>query len=170
MVSATHTHRAHTRRPQITAWQAAVVVLAAVVIALAAWIVVDRSTGTSSPAQETTTLVDELNAAWSAGDASAVAASFARGGVAQLQGHTFEGATTIGNHAATASGFAGFRIARAAPVSVSGEFAATFAEYRYGGSSRLGTLLAVYQLREGKILREWTFKLGATEPFANAAP
>jgi hypothetical protein len=52
---------------------------------------------------------------------------------------------------------------------VSGEFAATLAEYRYGSSSGLGTLLAVYQLREGKILREWTFKLGATEPFANTA-
>ncbi|HSC90871.1 MAG TPA: nuclear transport factor 2 family protein [Gaiellaceae bacterium] len=163
-------HRVHVQRPQITVGHAAVIALAAAVIALAAWIVVDRETDARSDAREATTLVDELNAAWSAGDAPAVAALFARGGVAQLQGHTFVGADAIGSHAATASRFAGFRVARVAPVSVWGEFATTLAEYRYGSSSALGTLLAVYRLRDGKILQEWTFKLGATEPFTDAAP
>ena len=159
----------HQRRPHPDPWLVAVVVLAAAFIGLASWVVVDRSAGDGGAPDGATAVIDRENAAWSAGDASTVSSLFAKDAVARLMGHPFVGSQAIANHAAVASRFGGFRIARTSPVSVSGDFAVTLAEYGYGDISGLGELLSVYQFRDGKILREWRFKLGATEPFADPA-
>ena len=59
-----------------------------------------------------------------------------------------------------------FQVERVAPVTVDGDFATTF--MKYTSVSAGGTEVGVFQLEEGKILRYWFFKLGATPPFDDA--
>ena len=156
-------HRIHLRRPHVNRWLVAAVVFAAAFAGLGAWVLVDRNTG-SGATHDATTLIDKFNAAASANDAKAASA---------LLTFDVEVWMPSGSKIVGPKGFAtyalgpGLYVQRTAPVTVEGDFATTFAEYRTAESGGLGKLLTVYQLREGKILREWIFELGTTKPFAN---
>ena len=151
-------HRSH-----VNLWLLAVVGLAAALVALGSWVLIDRYTG---PEHDATTLIDDLNAAWSAGDAAAVATFFAPDAVMTRD----DGQQTVGVEAISGlvpiTEASDFQVERVAPVTVEGDFATTFMQYTSVAAG--GTEVGVFQLKEGKILGYWFFKLGATPPFDNA--
>lgn len=154
-------HRSHVnlRLVAVIGLAAALVTL----VALFSWVLIDRYTG---PEHDATTLIDDLNAAWSAGDAEAVATFFAPDAVMTRD----DGQQTVGVEAISGlvpiTEASDFQVERVAPVTVEGDFATTFMQYT--SVSAGGTQVGVFQLEEGKILRYWFFKLGATPPFDNA--
>ena len=154
-MSMTHAPLAHARRPHINAWLVAVVALAAGLVALGTWVIVDR-TSTSKPAAAQ--LADDLNAAVNAGDAKAVRALFAPAAVLQVStGDRISGLNNVVNTALIPHGM-GYRLERAAPVTTAGDSAATFTAY--GGSGAHGIELVVFQFKGGKIARMWVYDEG----------
>jgi uncharacterized protein (TIGR02246 family) len=151
-------HQSH-----VNLWLVAVIGLVAALVALGSWVLIDRYTG---PEHDATTLIDDLNAAWSAGDAEAVATFFAPDAVMTRD----DGQQTVGVDAISGlvplTDASDFQVERVAPVTVEGDFATTF--MKYTSVSAGGTEVGVFQLEEGKILRYWFFQLGATPPFDDA--
>lgn len=56
---------------------------------------------------------------------------------------------------------------RVAPVTLDGDFATTFVKITGVGIDET-PVVTVFQLEDGKILRQWGFGIGMTEPFDNA--
>jgi ketosteroid isomerase-like protein len=154
VVSTTYTHGVHVRRPHVNLWLVAVIGLAAALVALGAWVLVDRYTG---PEHDATTLIDDFNAALSAGDADAVAALITNDFVMRSLGETLTADQFLGVGSVAAE--------RIAPVTVEGDFATTYVTV----SEVANPIVSVYQLEDGKIFRLWGFELGSTPPFDNAA-
>lgn len=154
----TYPHRIDLPRRHVSLWLVAVIGLAAALIGLAAWVLVDRYAGTD-PAAEATALVDEWNAAVNAeNSADALAPLITSDFEARTSGNFFTGDEFL----AAATHQVGAE--RIAPVTVEGDFAMTYSTL----SVRPGTHLTVFQFEEGKILRFWSFQLGSTPPFDNA--
>jgi len=159
MVMTTHVPEIHVRRLRVNVWLVAVVALAAALVALGAWVLVDRYAGTD-PAAEATALVDDWNAA--------VNADYPADALAPLITSDFETWTT-GGDLYTADEFLALATSplgaeRIAPVTVEGDFATTYVKV----SALADPLIAVYQLKDGRIFRLWAFELGSTPPFDNA--
>jgi ketosteroid isomerase-like protein len=159
IVVTTHVPEIHVRRLHVNVWLVAVVGLAAALVALGTWVLVDRYAGGGGATQDATTLIDDFNAAITAGDADAVAA---------LITSDFETWTT-GSDLYTADEFLARATSplgaeRIAPVTVEGDFATTYVTV----SAVANPLVAVYQLEDGRIFRLWGFELGSTPPFDNA--
>ncbi len=158
-------HRLHLHRPHVSLWPVAVVGLAAALIGLGTWVLVDHYAGGSSTTQDATRLVDKWAAAWSSHNAPAVASLYTKDGV--LSHST--GGRTVGSQAiADLVPFETtihLQVERIAPVTVTGDFASTFV--RVSQSGLPATWLVVFQLKEGKILREWHLALGVTPPLDN---
>ena len=154
----TYVPEVHVRRPHVSVWLVAVIGLAAALIGLAAWVLVDRYAGTD-PAAEATALVDDWNAA--------VNADYPADALAPLITSDFE-ARTSGNFYTADEFLARATIPvgaeRIAPVTVEGDFATTYSTL----SVLPGTHLTVFQFEQGKISRFWSFQLGSTPPFDNA--
>jgi ketosteroid isomerase-like protein len=165
-LSITHTPPTHLHRPHVNLWLVAVVVLAAVLVGLGTWVLVDRYAGGSGATQDAATLIDGSNAAISNADAAALASFYAPNAViTRDDGGVTAGAEAIRGLVPMTQSL-DYKVWRVAPVSVEGDFATTFLQYT--STMGEGTEPAVYQLREGKILRMWFFKLGDTPPFDNA--
>lgn len=159
-------HRLHVHRPHINLWLVAVVGLAAALVGSGAWVIVDRYTGGGGATDNATALIDESNAAISNADAAALSSLYTRNAeITRDDGGVTVGAEAIGALAPMTK-MVSYRVWRVAPVSVEGDFATTFLQYT--SATGEGTDIAVYQFREGKILRMWFFKLGTTPPFTNA--
>ncbi|HXH98309.1 MAG TPA: nuclear transport factor 2 family protein [Gaiellaceae bacterium] len=157
-----HPHRLHLRRPHVNLWLVAVVGLAAALIGLASWVVVDRYAGGSSATDKATTLIDKSNAAFSTGDQNAISAFFAKGAVMRSLGETYSGLPAI-------RGLADGSLTpeRVAPVTMHGDFATTYVRITAAGI-QAGTTLSVFEIKDGKILRQWNFAAASTPPFDNA--
>ena len=157
-----HEHRAHVNR-----WLVAVVGLAAALVALGTWLLVDRYTGGDTATQDATTLIDGFGAASSAHDGEAAAALLTSDAVLWSNGTTISGRQAIADEIATTPGM---RVERTAPVTVEGEFASTFSTFSVpvAGVDR-APMITVYQLKDGKIFRLWDFALGVTPPLDSAA-
>ena len=154
-MSITHTPPTHLRRPQIRASLVAVVALAAGLVALSTWTIVDR-TAKSEPAA--VQIMDDLNAAVNAGDAEAVRALFAPDAVFQVStGDTISGLDNVVNTVLIPHAV-GFRIERVAAVTTEGDSAATFIGYGRDGTDNVE--LAVFKFRDGKIVRQWIYDEG----------
>ena len=152
-------HRRH-----IDLWRVAVIGLAAALVALGAWVLVDRYTG---PEYDAATLVDDLGAAWSTGDADAIRSLYTTDAiVVTAWGDRYVGLDQIVDEVSGAVGI-GFKTERIAPVTVEGDYATTFLRYSTAGGEE-GTLVSVYELQDGKILRMWDFEPGVTSPLTNA--
>lgn len=156
----THVPEIHVRRLHVNAWLVAVVALAAAVVALGAWVVVDRYAGGDGATQDATALVDDWNAAVNADSpADAIAPLITSDFEARTSGYFF----TRDEFLAQATYPVGAE--RIAPVTVAGDFATAYSTL----SVRPGTThLALFQFAEGKISRFWSFQLGSTPPFDNA--
>lgn len=161
----TYPHRIQVRFPHVNVLLVAVVGLALALVGLGSWVLVDRYAGGGGATQDATALIDKFNAAGNAGDASALVALVTSDVVMRSEGSVITGAQALGG-AATVASFQGLRVERIAPVTVEGDFATTFLRATQPGSVR--TMLAVNQIKDGKIFRIWGFDLGVTPPFENA--
>ena len=156
-MSVAHAPQTQVRRPHINPWLVALLVLSAGLVALGTWTIVDRSTE-SEPAA--TQIVDDLNAAVNAGDAEAVRALFTPDAVFQVStGDRISGLESVVDTVLIPHGI-GLRIERAAPVTVEGDSAATFISYGSGAEGAQGIELAVFRLKDGKIVRMWVYDEG----------
>lgn len=162
-----HSHRIHVRRPQVTLSLVVIVVLAAALVGLGAWVAVDRLTGGGGATQDATTLIDKLYANISAGNADAAAALYTPDAIVWNAGglfRTYSGMAEIRESLQGSNYY--YTATRSAPVTVQGPFAATY----FSSPQSKAPILIVFQLRDGKIFREWGFQLGTTKPFDTAKP
>ena len=156
----------HVHRPHVNYWLVAVIGLAVALVALGSWVLIDRYAGGGGATQNAATLIDGSNAAISNADAAALASFYTPDAViTRDDGGVTAGAEAIRGLVPMTQAL-DYKVWRVAPVTVEGDFATTFLQYT--STMGEGTEPAVYQLREGKILRMWFFKLGDTPPFDNA--
>jgi hypothetical protein len=145
-----HAHRLH-----FDPWHVAVVVLAAALVALGAWVVIDNVTAGDSATDNATALIDDFNAAATANDGAKAMTMMTPDAVLWSNGDVITGAPAWGDAINTTPTLV---LDRIAPVSVNGEYATTLVRYGVPG---LGyeprTSVFVYQLRDGKIARAWSF-------------
>lgn len=160
----TYPHRIDARRTHVNYWLVTVVGLAAALVALGVWVVVDQTTGGSEATQNATTLIDDVNTAFSTGDANAIPSLYAKGAVVRSigAGETYTGVTAI---RALADG--SFTVGRVAPATVNGEYATSFMRLSAPGYGSAMSI-SVFQMKDGKIVRQWNFVPGQTAPFDNA--
>lgn len=154
-------HRAH-----VNLWLVAAIGLAAALVALGAWVLVDRYTGGDTATQDATTLLDEFAAASSANDGRAAAALVTSDAVLWQTDETL--ATGKEEIAKLITGQAGLSVERIAPVTINGDYATSFVHFSAAGLPKI-PMLNVAQIKDGKIARIWAFRLGTTAPFDNAA-
>ena len=134
-------------RPRITLWLVvAVVALAAGLIALGSWTLFDRS-GSSEP--DAARIVDDLNRAVNTRDMEAIRALYAQDAVFEAGDLRASGIADVVDALLIPTGV-GLHVRRVAPVTTSGDYAATFIEYSNGTH---GVELAVLKFEDGKIVR-----------------
>lgn len=163
-----HGHRIHLVRSHINPWLVALIA-AAGLLALGSWVLVDRYAGGSTPEQSATALIDKYNAAISAHDWNAAAAFFTRDAVYYDGSNQLVGRNNIRLEMQGIPASLDYQVKRIAPVIVAHdkaghEFVTTFANEE---PAIPGPVPQVYQLKDGKILREWEFAFG-TAPLADA--
>ena len=167
LVSTTHAPPVHAHRWHFDPWHVAVVVLAAALVALAAWVVVDATTGGDSATADATALIDDFNAAAMANDGAKAMTMMTPDAVLWSNGDVISGAKAWGDAIDTTPTLV---LDRLAPVTVEGDYATTFINYGVPGAGlEPRTSVFVYQLRDGKIARAWAFVTGVTEPLDNIA-
>jgi hypothetical protein len=162
IVVTTYVPEAHVRRRHVNVWLVGVVGLAAVLVALGTWVLVDRYASGDSATQDATTLIDDLNAAFSTGDANAIPSLYASNAVMRSieVGETYTGVKEIRALAGCCT------IERLAPVTVEGEYAMSF--MRLAAPDATVMSISVFQIKDGKVVRQWNFVPGETPPFDNA--
>jgi hypothetical protein len=168
-VSTTHAPAVHAHRLHLDPWHVAVVVLAAAVVGLGAWVVVDSVTGGGDSAtKDATALTDDFSAAAMANDGATAMTMMTADAVLWSNGDVISGAKAWADEITTTPTLT---LERLAPVTVEGEYATTFVSYGVPGAGlEPRTSVFVYQLREGKIARLWIFLPGVTAPLDNALP
>jgi len=151
----------------VNRWLIAVVVLSVALVALGAWVIVDKTGSTSGAAQDAAAMIDKFNAATSSNDAEAAAAVLTDDAELWSNGETISGGTTIASHVTTAT----LHLDRTAAVTTRRGFASTFANIAVPNAS-VGDAPAmeVFRVKDGKIHRVWLFVLGRSSPFESAAP
>jgi hypothetical protein len=148
-----------------TALWVVVGVLAAALVALGAWMLVDRYTG---PEADATALVDDLTAAWTAGDEVAIQDLYTTDAIVLTAwGGQMTRMPGILEYLANAQDI-GLQLERVAPVTVEGDYASTFVRYSTPAGEE-GILATIFLLRDGMILRQWDFEPGVTAPLTNTA-
>lgn len=141
-----------------TALWVVVGVLVAALVALGAWVIVDRYTG---PEYDAAATIDDVTTAWSAGDLDAIRSLYAGDAVlVTAWGATVSGMDELVANVLTAKSLS-FTVERIAPVTTEGDYATTFVRYSTGGGEK-GTLVSVFQFQDGQILRHWDFEPGQT--------
>ena len=158
----TYPHRIHAHRPHVNWPLVAIVGLAAALIGLGSWVLVDRYAGGGGATQDATTLIDDINTAYATGDANAMPSLYTSNAVLRSLGQTYSGMSAIRT---LANG--NFKPERVAPVTLHGEFATTYVKLSVGGVEAT-TTLSVFEMKNGKVMRQWNFAAGSTPPFDNA--
>jgi hypothetical protein len=161
VVSTTYAPDIHIRRPHVNLWAVVLVGLAALVIGLATWIVVDQYTGAEHDAA---TVIDNAAAAWTTGDESSVASLYTSDAIlVTARGEQVIGTDAIAARMTNAPRY-GLGFERVAPVTTEGDFATTYVSSTDPTLTEQ-MLLTVFELDQGKIARQWDFALGVTPPF-----
>lgn len=163
-MSTAYAPQAHLHRPHVSLWLVAVG-LAAALIGLGAWGLVDRYAGGGGVTHDATTLIDNWNTAASASDASALTALMTPSTVVWSNGTRIVGAKAIVTEITSTPGLSAARIA---PVTVHGNYASTFVQFSVPLAGINGPTTILYQFKDGKLLRMWQFALGVTPPLNNA--
>jgi hypothetical protein len=138
----------------------AVVLLAAAVVALGAWVIVDQTGTTGNDSQA---VVNDLTNAWSTYDAKALSSLYAPNAV--ITGADGSVDTGIDAILGTLGTFKlmGYTVAPVGEVAVNGEYTATFVRFSDGTE-----VMTVLQTKNGKIVRHWDLLPGDTAPLDNA--
>lgn len=158
--------RRDTSRRTLHWLEAAIAVLAAALVGLVVWVLVGAFTG---PVADTENLVDDTAAAWSSADRDALAAVYAPDALVTLaNGSTYSGIDGISSMAQFTTAL-GASVERVAPVTVEGEYASTYVAIG-NDTGGFDTVLTVFQIQDGKIVRQWDLLPGSTPPLTNVAP
>jgi hypothetical protein len=153
------------RRLHVNPWLVAVIVLAAALVALGTWVIVDNYTGGNTATENATSTLDEMYAASSTQDGPAIANLLTKDAVIWVDGNTVSGREAIVNATTTTPGLV---IERIAPVTVQGDFASTYLDFTAPSAGvNHAVVLETVQLKNGKIFRIWDFGIGVTSPFTN---
>jgi hypothetical protein len=161
---------AHARRPHVNPWLVAVVALAAALVGLSTWVIVDRTTNAStapvtSPtlglaSPEVTTMLENRIAAWDSGDGKAVAAFYSKNAVMEERDVTpavvTTGRTQIGTRLQWIIDL-GLRMKPVGtPVQV-GRFVGEPVRFYAVGGGAVGEGVLVFELDKytGKIAHQW---------------
>lgn len=151
-VSMTHApHPVHAHRVHVDWWLATVVALAAALVGLGAWVIVDQFTGAE---RDATALIDDMYATVSAPAPT-------REGLAAV--YTSDAVIYNSDGVAIAIGIDqimavipdGTQIERVSPVVVDGDLATTLSTMR----GVENPLVTTYLMRDGKIARQWGLEL-----------
>jgi hypothetical protein len=128
---------------------AVVVVLSVALVALAAWVVVDRSGDTTPSPAEVTTIVDRSIEAWDAGDRGAILELYADDATFDV-GRTVTGAEAIADYVEELDGL-GFTVEARSATVVAGNTGVTAVAFGVAGD--LSPLVAVIEVNDdGKIV------------------
>lgn len=138
----------------------AVAALAAVLVGLGAWVLVDRLSGGGT--DEITALVDRNLAAMNAADAAAAAATYTEDAVINLFGEEHYGRQEI---TASLQGVidVGTQLHRVSDVAANGEYVSFFHEWT-NELGMEGADLSVMQIENGLIAAHWEFNLREWPP------
>jgi hypothetical protein len=159
-----HRQRVHLHRPRVNPWLVAVSGLAAALIALGAWVIVDRTSGGGGVAtSNATALIDKWLVTANGNDATAISALLTRDAGFFQRGASVIGANAIAKGIASQGG--GKAMTRIAPVTVNGDYATTFIHFYIPGVLEDWSQLEVFKFQDGKIAGIWGFLLGETAPF-----
>lgn len=160
-MSTTHLPRMHVRRPHANVWAVTVIALVAALVALGAWVVVDRTTSSSAAglaSAEVATMLENRIAAFDRADGRAAAAFYTEDAVMQEEDI---GLTTRGREAiATRLQYlmdAGLRMKTVgAPIQM-GRFVGEGVRFYEPGGTRIGEGVLVFELdkNRGKIAHQW---------------
>ena len=126
----------------------------------------------SGTSKDPTSLIDRRNATWNKGDTSTFASLYAPNAVLTF----LDSSTYVGRAAITAqikeSHLCKNHTKRVSPVSVHGAYATTFmsdsSSSKKASCQFTATYLSVYQIKAGKLVREWHLLPGYTSPLDNA--
>lgn len=162
----TYVPEARVHRPHVNLWLVAVIVLAAALVGLGAWVLIDRYGGGESAAEEATAVVDDFYAAANAKDEEALRALFADDVVVWSNETVMTGEDEVVD-AVMSSG--GLSMERLAPVTMYGDFATTYVRFTVTSAGLDGPVLGTFRLENGQIVRAWDLVLGVTPPFDNTA-
>ena len=163
----TYAPEARVHRPHVNLWLVAVIVLAAALVGLGAWVLVDRYGGGESAAEEATAVLDDFYAAANTQDEQALRALFADDVVVWSNGTVMTGEDEVVDAIVTTSGLT---MERLAPVTVYGDFASTYIRFTVTSVPGVdGPVLETFRLENGQIVRAWDLVLGVTPPFDNTA-
>lgn len=162
-MSTTHAPPVRLHRPHVDVWLVVAIGLGAALVALGTWVIVDRTSGGDTATQNATALIDNVNTAFSTGDASAISSYYASNAVIRSFGtnETYTGVAAISELADGS-----FTVERISTVTVNGEYATTFVKISSGPQT--ATTISVFQIKDGKVVRQWNFAPGQTPPFDNA--
>ena len=161
-MSTTHVPPVHAHRVHFDPWHVAVVVLAAALVGLGAWVVYDNVTAGDSATEDATTLIDDFNAAGVANDGAKAMTMMTPDATLWSNGDVISGAKAWGDAIDTTPTLT---LDRLAPVTVEGNLATTFVRYGVPGAGyEPRSSVFVYQLRDGKIAKAWAFVTGVTPP------
>lgn len=159
-MSVPHAPPAHVRRPQLNLWLVAVIALAAVLVALGAWVVVDQTRSSSAEGLASPGVVAMLGdrlAALNSGDAKAISAFYTRTAVLEERDVTpavvTKGSRQIGERISGIVRTFGMQLESASPViRVDGTVAEATRVPGYGDEG----FILVYKLAaNGKITHQW---------------
>lgn len=160
-MAVTHAGRAHVRRPQFNPWLGAVIALAAALVALGAWVIVDQTRsspteGLASP--EVATMLENRIAAFDHADGRAAAAFYTKDAIMQEEDI---GLTTTGRGRIAARlqylMDAGLRMKTVgAPIQIGRFVGEAVRFYDPGGTARgEGVLAFELDKNSGKIAHQW---------------
>ena len=164
---ATYAREAHSHpRSHLNPWLVAVIALAAALLGLGVWVVVDqtRSSSTSGLASpEVTSMLRDRLVALNSGDAKAIAAFYASNAVLEERDVTpaavTEGSDRIGRRIASIVKVFGMQLESASPVI---QLDGTVAEATNMPGSRNEGFILVYKLApSGKIAHQWVLPAGS---------
>jgi hypothetical protein len=163
----TYAPEARVHRPHVNLWLVAVIALAAALVGLGAWVLIDRYGGGESAAEEATAVLDDFYAAVNTQDEAALRALFADDVVVWSNGDVMTGEDQVVGAIMTT---AGLTMERLAPVTVYGDFATTYIRLAVTSLPGIdGPVVETFRLDDGQIVRAWDFVLGVTPPFDNTA-
>lgn len=165
-----HEAPTHVRRPRVNLWLVAVIALAAALIALGAWVLVDRNTSSSAPGRaspEVATMLADRIAAMNREDGPAAAVFYTKDAIMQEEDNAIvqqegpPGLVTKGRKQIAARlqflSEAGLRIERVgAPIQMGRFVGEAVRFYEFGGSGT-GEGVLVFELDKssGKIAHQW---------------
>ena len=161
-MAVTHAGRAHVHPPQLNRWHVAVSGLAAAVVALGAWVVVDQTRSSSTDGlapPEVVAMLEKRIAAFDRADGQAAAAFYTKDAIMQEEdiGLTTRGREQIAGRLQVLMD-AGLRMtAVGAPIQMGRFVGEAVRFYESGGGTGIGEGVLVFELDEtsGKIAHQW---------------